>query len=120
MAIAGYYSSTRRALNPFVRGAVTDRFDRNLHVLRFNIDVTVAYMDDLDAAVRYLQELLSDWSVSSNTGPVPLRAPSPLHSQPVRPGRIAHGPVQWRRIACRTRQAYVNRKTGSGDGRAPR
>jgi hypothetical protein len=76
MAIADYCSSTRLALNTFVRGAVTDRFDRNLHVLRLNIDVTVAYMDDLDAATRYLQELLPDWSVSSKTGPVPLRAPS--------------------------------------------
>jgi len=77
MAIVGYCSTTRRALDTFVRGAVTDRFDRNRHVLRLNIDVAVACMNDLDAAARYLQELLPDWSVSSNTGPVPLRAPSP-------------------------------------------
>lgn len=60
MAIVGYCSSSRRAFDTFVRGAVTDRFDRNLHVLRLNIDVTVACMNDPDAAARYLQELLPD------------------------------------------------------------
>jgi len=34
-------------------------------------------MSDLGAAARYLHELLPHWSVSSNTGPVPLRAPCP-------------------------------------------
>lgn len=60
MAIVGHCSSTRRALNTFVRWAVTDRSDRNRHVLRLNIDVTVACMSDLDATARYLQELLPD------------------------------------------------------------
>lgn len=76
MAIVGYCSSIGRALNTFGRGAVTDRFDCNRHVLRSNITVTVACMNDLDATVRYLQELLLD-VVSLNTGPVPRRAPGP-------------------------------------------
>lgn len=59
MAIVGYCSSTKRALDTLARGTETDKFDRNRHVLRLNIDVTVACMIDLDAAARYLQELLS-------------------------------------------------------------
>lgn len=50
----------RQALNAFARGAVTDRFDCNRHVLRLNIDVTVACMNDLQSAARHLQELLPD------------------------------------------------------------
>lgn len=52
MAIVGYCSSIRRAINTFEHGAVTDRFDRNRIVLRLNIVVTVACMNDLDAAAR--------------------------------------------------------------------
>lgn len=43
-----------------MRGAVTDRLDHNRHVLRLNIEVTVACMNVLDAAARNLQELLPD------------------------------------------------------------
>jgi len=53
MSIVGYWSSSKRTLNAFVRGTVTDRFDCNRHVLRLNIDVTGAGMNDLDAAARY-------------------------------------------------------------------
>lgn len=60
MAIVRYWSSNRRAPDTLVRGTVTNGFDRNRQVLRLNIDATVASMDDLDAAVRYLQGLLSD------------------------------------------------------------
>lgn len=60
MVIIGNCSSTKRALNTFVRGTVTDRVDRNRRVLRLNIDVTVACMNDLDAVARNLQELLPD------------------------------------------------------------
>lgn len=60
MAIVGYCSSTERAFDTFLRGAVTSIFNRNLHVLRLNIDVTVACMNDPDADARYLQELLPD------------------------------------------------------------
>jgi len=49
MAFVGY-CSTRKAINTFVCGTVTDRFDRNRQVLRLNIDVTVTCMSDLDAA----------------------------------------------------------------------
>ncbi len=48
------------ALDTCVRGTVTDRFDRNRHVLRLNIGVTVACMNDLDPAARHLQELPPD------------------------------------------------------------
>lgn len=58
MAIVGHCSSTKRAINTFVRGTVTDRFDRNRHVLRLNIEVTVACMNDFAAAARHLRELL--------------------------------------------------------------
>lgn len=60
MAIVGNCSSTKRALSTFVRGTVTDRVERNRRVLRLNIDVTVACMNDLDAVARNLQELLPD------------------------------------------------------------
>ncbi|MNN42487.1 hypothetical protein D3C81_1566710 [compost metagenome] len=43
-----------------MRGTVTDRFDRNRHVLRLDIDVTFACMNALDAAARYLKELLPE------------------------------------------------------------
>lgn len=58
MAIVGHCSSTKRVLNAFVRGTVTDRFDRNRHLLRSNINVTASCMNDLDATVRYLRDLL--------------------------------------------------------------
>lgn len=60
MAIVGRCNSTKRALNTVVRGTVTDGFNRNRHVLRLNIDVTVGCMNDLDAAARHLQELLPE------------------------------------------------------------
>ena len=41
-----------------MRGAVTDRVDRNRRVLRLNIDVTVTCMNDPDAVARNLRELL--------------------------------------------------------------
>lgn len=43
-----------------MRAPVTDRFKRNRHALRLNIDVTVACMNNLDAAARYLRDLLPD------------------------------------------------------------
>lgn len=42
------------------RGTVIDGFDRNRHVLQLTIDVTVGCKNDLNAAARYLQELLPD------------------------------------------------------------
>ena len=74
MAIVGYSSSTRRALDTFVRGTVTDRFDRNRRVLRLNIDVTAARMNDLDAAFRSPGNYRS---VTSSAGPAPRRVPGP-------------------------------------------
>lgn len=43
-----------------MRATVTGKFDRHRDVLRLNINVTVGCMNDLDAAARYLQDLLPD------------------------------------------------------------
>lgn len=53
-------SGTRRGLNKIVHETVTDGFDRNRHVLRLSIDVTVACIQDLDVAARCDQEQLPD------------------------------------------------------------
>ena len=77
MTIVGYCISTRRSLKAFVRGTVTDRFNRNRHVLLLKVDVAVSFMNDLDATARYLQELLPDVVGELEHWPVPRRAPGP-------------------------------------------
>lgn len=52
-----------------MRATVTDKFDRHRYVLRLNMNVTVAYVNDLDAATRYLQDLLPDMVGELECGP---------------------------------------------------
>lgn len=77
MAIVGCCSSSRRALNALMRGTVTDRLDRNRHVVRLNFDVTVARMNDLDALLTTSRNYCPTGSVSSIIGPVSRHAPRP-------------------------------------------